>query len=188
MGFTVTRQGGTKDAEFQAYVRLLRQRGINLGKLPRVPEPGTRRRWLYVWSDADEAQRFADDLKERTTDDAWQVVETTAPPSEGPLGPVLIQLARRGDGLLFALHPLSRAMIQSAFPQAMQSATNAFLATQQWSDFRRSHGGLRELVQQIAPSLTGLTLEQLEDVGYAVMDTDTEDTIVFVPPAHVNQG
>lgn len=188
MGFTVTRQGGANGAEFQAYLRLLRQRGINLGRLPRVPEPENRGRWLYVWEDATEAQRFAEDLKERTGDDSWQVVETAAPPSEGPLGPVLIQLARRGDGLLFALHPLSRAMIHSAFPHALPSATNTFLATQQWAEFRRSRGGLPELVQQLVPNLTGLTKEQLQEVGYAVVDTETEDTLLYVPPAQVIQG
>ena len=45
MGFTVNRDDGmTKDAEFEAYARLLRQQGVDLGKLPRVPEPGTGRR------------------------------------------------------------------------------------------------------------------------------------------------
>ena len=38
MAFTVTRSdGATKDAEFEAYARLLRQQGIDLGKLPRAP-------------------------------------------------------------------------------------------------------------------------------------------------------
>ena len=39
MGFTVTRPGGTKNAEFEAYARLLRQQGKELGNLPRVPDP-----------------------------------------------------------------------------------------------------------------------------------------------------
>ena len=36
MAYTVTRDGGTKDAEFEAYARLLRQQGVDLGKVPRV--------------------------------------------------------------------------------------------------------------------------------------------------------
>ena len=36
MGFTVTRPVGTKDAEFEAYVRLLRQQVKDLANLPRV--------------------------------------------------------------------------------------------------------------------------------------------------------
>jgi len=47
MGFTVTRPVGTKDAEFEAYVRLLRQQGKDLANLPRVPDPeNPRRRWV----------------------------------------------------------------------------------------------------------------------------------------------
>src|SRR5258708_325587 len=118
MGFTVTRAGGTKDNEFEAYARLLRQQGVDLGRLPRVPEPGTRRRWLYVWDTKAQAQAFADELKKRTDDPAWKVIPVNVPPSEGPMGPVLIQLARRGDGLIFAVHPLSQAMIRSAYPTA----------------------------------------------------------------------
>jgi hypothetical protein len=188
MGFTVTHEGGTKDAEFQAYVRLLRQSGVDLGKLPRVPEPGTGRRWLYVWKTAEDAGKFAAELRRRTGDDGWEVVPSNTSTSEGPLGPILIQLARRADGLLFALPPLSRAVIHSAFPDAAPAATTAFIDTQQWSDFLRTRGGLPELVQQLAPSLTGLSSDRLEELGYAVVDTTTDETLVSVPPAHVVQG
>ena len=118
MGFTVTKPVGTKDAEFEEYARLLRQRGVDLG-LPRVPDPeNPRRRRVYVWNTAEEAQEFADELQERTGDMDWRVEPNAAPPSNGPFGPVLIQLARRGDGLAFAPHPLSLAMIREAFPEA----------------------------------------------------------------------
>ena len=30
MGFAVTHQGGTKDVEFEAYARLLRQKGVSI--------------------------------------------------------------------------------------------------------------------------------------------------------------
>src|SRR5207249_1063391 len=112
MGFTVYHSGGTRDSEFQAYVRLLRQRGVDIGKLKRVPEPGTGRRWLYVWDTQAQAQAFADQLKKRTGDQGWEVIKVNGPPSEGPLGPIVIQLARQADGLTFEVHPLSRAMIR----------------------------------------------------------------------------
>ena len=188
MGFTVTRPGGTKDAEFQAYARLLRQRGVDLGKLPRVPEPGTNRRWLYVWNAQPEAQAFADDLKERTGDSAWEVVEVNAPATEGPLGPVIVQMVRQADGLTFGLHPLSRAMIRSAFPGAVGAATYTSIDTANWYDFRKTKGDLSELVREIAPGLTGLSPEQLTTLGYAVVDADTNETLVFVPPAMAGQG
>src|SRR5438132_9301961 len=99
MGFTVTRQGGTKDAQLQSYARLLRQQGVDLGKLPRVRDPLTGQRWLYVWNSEDDARAFADELKEQTGDPAWQVVPVGAPASEGPLGPAVIQMVRQADWL-----------------------------------------------------------------------------------------
>jgi hypothetical protein len=189
MGFTVTRPVGTKDAEFEAYVRLLRQQGKDLANLPRVPDPeDPRRRWVYVWNTQEEAQQFADELKEQTGDNGWRVEPTAAPPSNGPFGPVLIQLARRSDGLVFALHPLSRAMIQDSFPGSTPAATNAFINTQTWNDFLKTQGSLSDLVEEIVPTLTGLNIEQLTDLGYAVIDADNDRTWVYVPPAGAAQG
>jgi hypothetical protein len=188
MGFTVTRPDGTTDAAFQAYARLLRQMGKDLGRLPRVPEPGTGRRWLYAWSTKEEAQAFADALRQRTHDPSWEVVRVQAPASEGPLGPAVIQLVRQADGLTFGLHPLSRATIRSAFPQTINPATSVTIDTPTWQDFRRTRGDLAELVREIAPSLTGLSREQLAALGYAVVDADTDKTLVSVPPAVDAQG
>jgi hypothetical protein len=68
MGFTVAHQSGTKDGEFEAFARLLRQKRVDLAKLNRVPEPGTGRRWLYVWNVEADARAFADELRKRTRD------------------------------------------------------------------------------------------------------------------------
>lgn len=93
MAFTVSRSdGGTKDAEFEAYARLLRQRHVDLGKLPRAPEPGTQRRWLYVWDSEEKAQSFADELKRRTGDDAWVVTPVDALHPKGRWAPSLFRL------------------------------------------------------------------------------------------------
>jgi hypothetical protein len=189
MGFTVTRPVGTKDAEFEAYVRLLRQQGKDLANLPRTPDPqDPRRRWVYVWNTREEAQQFADELREQTGDNGWRVESTAAPPSNGPFGPVLIQLARRSDGSVLALHPLSLAMIREAFPDARPAAANAIINTQTWNDFLNTQGSLSDLVEEIVPSLTGLSMEQLTDLGYAVIDADTDRTWLYVPPARVAQS
>lgn len=188
MGFTVTRPVGTKDAEFEAYVRLLRQQKKNLANLPRVPDPqNPQRRWVYVWGTQREAEEFADELREQTGDDAWYVEHTSAPPSEGPFGPVLIQLARRSDGLAFSVHPLSRAMIQKTFPDSAPGASNAFVGMQTWHDFLTTQGQLGDLVKEILPSLTGLGMQQLTDLGYAVIDADDDRSWVYVPPSGVAQ-
>lgn len=189
MGYTVTRPVGTTNAEFESYVRLLRQQGKNLANLPRVPDPeNPRRHWVYVWNTPEEAQQFADELREQTGDSGWFVETTAAPPSNGPFGPVLIQLARRSDGLVFALHPLSRAMIAETFPGSAPGVTNAFIDTHTWNDFAKAQGSLDDLVEEVVPSLTGLSTDQLTDLGYAVIDADNDRTWVYVPPAGVEQG
>jgi hypothetical protein len=131
----------------------------------------------------EEAKEFANELKDRTGDTAWRVEPTTVSPSKGPFGSIFIQLARRSDGMVLALHPLSRAMIQGAFPKAAPGATNTFVNKQTWKDFLKTQRNLNDLVEGISTSLTGLTLDQLTDLGYAVVDADTERTWVYVPPA-----
>ena len=182
MAFTVNRNDGmTKDAEFEVYARLLRQQGVDLGKLPRAPEPGTRRRWLYVWNSQQKAQAFADELRKRTGD-AWSVVEVTAPPSEGPMGPIIIQVGRRSTGLVFGLHPLSRTMIQSAFPTAKGTAITVSINFETLQDFLATHGSIENLAREVVPTLTGLKLQDLEKLGYALIEDDTDRTLVFAPP------
>jgi hypothetical protein len=39
--FTVTKPGGTKDYEYEAYTRLLEEIGVDVANVPRVPEPET---------------------------------------------------------------------------------------------------------------------------------------------------
>ncbi len=189
MAFTVNHKDGmAKDAEFEAYARLLRQQGVDLGKLHRAPDPGTGRRWLYVWQSEKEAHAFADELNKRTRDSAWGVVHVDAPPSEGPMGPLIIQVGRRGSGLVFGLHPLSRAMIQSAFPDAKGSASTISIKFETLDDFNSTHGGIEHLAQEVVPTLTGLKLPELENLGYALIEDDTDRTLVFVQPGDLVQA
>ena len=189
MAFTVSRDdGGAKDAEFEAYSRLLRQQGIDLGKLPRVPEPGTGRRWLYVWDSQEKAEAFAVELRRRTRDKGWLVVEVGAPPSEGPMGPIIIQVGRRATGLVFGLHPLSRAMILSAFTDAKGMATTVSTDFDTYQDFLNTYGSIEDLAREVAPTLTGLKLPELEKLGYALIEDDTGRTLAFVKPGDLVQA
>lgn len=188
MAFTVNRKDNmTNDAEFEAYARLLRQQGVDLGRLPRAPEPETGRRWLYVWDSRQKAEAFADELKKRTRKD-WVVVLVNAPPSEGPMGPIIVQVGRRANGLAFGLHPLSRAMIQSAFPDAKPSATTVSINFETWHDYQTSHGGIEDLAREIVPTLTGLKRQALEKLGYALIEDDTGHTLMFVRPGDLVQA
>ena len=188
MAFTVGRNDGfTKDAEFEAYARLLRQQGVDLGKLPRAPEPGTGRRWLYVWDSREKAQAFADELKKRTRDNAWVVMDVSEPPSEGPLGPIIVQVGRRANGLVFGLHPLSRAMILSAFPNARATASTISVNFDSFQDFLTIHGSIENLASEVVPILTDLQLQGIEKLGYALIEEDTDRTLVFVRPGDLVQ-
>jgi hypothetical protein len=183
MGFTVTHQGGTKDVEFEAYARLLRQKGVDLARLKRVPEPGTNRRWLYVWNAEVDAQAFADELKKRTRDNAWEVVPVDAPPSEGPLGPVEIQVGRQNDGWTFTLHPFSRQMLQEVFPNSRR-APRVFIATDTRGEFQATMGDLADLAEQVAIILTGVRIDQLREKfgGYRVYDPAARKELVPSEP------
>jgi hypothetical protein len=189
VAFTVNRNDGmTKDAEFEAYARLLRQQGVDLGKLPRAPDPGTGRRWLYVWESREKAQAFADELKKRTRDNAWVVVEVAAPPSEGPMGPIIVQVGRRASGLVFGLHPLSQTMIRSAYPHAKGTASTISINFDTFQDFLTTHGSVEDLANEVVPTLTGLKLEELNNLGYALIEDDTDRTLVFVKPGDLIQA
>ena len=182
MGFTVTHQGGTKDVEFEAYARLLRQKGVDLAKLNRVPEPGTSRRWLHAWNIEADAQAFADELKKRTRDNAWEVVPVDSPPSEGPLGPVEIQVGRQSNGWTFALHPFSRQMLQEVFPDSCR-IPSVFIATDARQDFQATLENLTDLADQVAIILTGVSIDQLMDKfgGYRVYEPATKKELVPSP-------
>ena len=179
MGFTVTHRGGTKDVEFEAYARLLRQQGVDLAKLNRVPDPGDSRRWLHAWHEEADAQEFADELKKRTRDNAWGVVQVDVPPSEGPLGPVEIQVGRRSNGWTFVLHPFSRQMLQEVFPDSCR-VPSVFIGTDTGQDFQPPMGDLSDLAEQVATILTGVSIGQVRDKfgGYRVYDAATNKELV----------
>jgi hypothetical protein len=166
-----------------AYARLLRQKGVDLARLNRVPEPGTGRRWLYVWSGEADARAFADELKQRTRDNAWEVVPVDAPASEGPLGPVEIQVGRQSDGWTFTLHPFSRQMLQDISPNARR-VPRVFIATDTQQDFQTTMGTLTDLADQVAIILTGVSIDQLREKfgGYRVYDPAAKKELVPSEP------
>jgi hypothetical protein len=183
MGFTVIWQDGKQDVEFEEYARLLRQKGMDLAKLPRVPEPDTGRRWVPVWNSQTEARAFADELKKRTKNDAWKVVKVTAPTSEGPLGPIEIQVARHSIGWSFALNPLSRLMVQKVFPGSCHRKS-VLIHTETKQDFQSSRSEVADLADPVAVILTGLSIDTMRQTfgGYRIYDPIAKKELVASAP------
>lgn len=168
--FTVThRDAGIKRHEFEAYLRTLEKRGIDWSDTPRVEEPGTPNRWLYVWADREPAEEFCQELQAETRDDQWYVRELAngTQPSQGPLARVVILMRSHSLGADFSLHPHSRILIRRRFPQASPVSSMSI----EWStkdDFEQQHGPIWD---HVAVVLTGLSLDQLQTVdGYQVYD------------------
>jgi hypothetical protein len=82
--YTVKKQGANTDREFQAYIDLLEDIGIDVTNVPRTPEPGTTNRWLYVWTNKLLAERFARELGARLRDPSWLVHEFELPNDHVP--------------------------------------------------------------------------------------------------------
>jgi hypothetical protein len=158
---------------------------VDLAKLNRVPEPGNNRRWLNVWHAKVEAEDFAEELKKRARDDAWEVVPVNAPSSEGPLGPVEIQVGRQNNGWTFALHPFSRQMLQEVSADSCR-VPSVFIANDTRQDFQATVGNIADLAEQVVIILTGVTIDQLTEMfgGYRVYDAVTNKEIVPSPEVH----
>jgi hypothetical protein len=172
MFYTVSREGGMDVHQFDAYVRSMNQWGIDIGHTRRTPEPGTRARWLPVWQDRAEAERFAEELQTRK-DRNWRVYPVDeSEVSEGGLGPVDVAIALGSDGCSYGLDPYSRRLIHKRFPNA-RPLQIVSIRTQMQPDYQTAH---RHLWDQVVRLLTGLTDEQLDELGgYRLYDQDRKE-------------
>ncbi len=170
MPYTVRHLRGFNDRrEFDVYVRLLQQRGIDWSNAPRTPEFGTDKRWLYVWGESSEAEKFCENIKNETRDDDWEVhrLQDAEPPTRGSLVRVEIRMRKQNPTAEFSLHPHSQMLIRRRFPDAKPVSSISV----EWSsrrDFDLEHGSMWD---PIATVLTGLKLEELDLLeGYQIYD------------------
>jgi hypothetical protein len=181
MAFTVTRPGGTKDRDFAAYARLLEKHNIDLTRTPRTPEPGTESRWLYVWDDRAAADAFARELRKATKDKAWLVHAVAEDQvSEGPLGPVEIDVGCQSDGCTYMLHPTSLGLLKKKFPRA-RTVRSVFLGTDTHVAAQEQFGD--DVWDQVAILLTGLSRSQLDELGGYIVYDPTNDRVLRKPTA-----
>ncbi len=168
-GFVVMKPGGTKNHEFEAYKSFLEEIGIDLSNAPRVPEPGTARRWLYVWRDRAAAQASARELGRRTRDSSWTVHECDLPEEEsGPLAPLDVIAEPVAEGTLYRLSTASLERIMKRFPNA-RLVTEVFFSDQSKQEYERDHGPVWD---QVIGLLCGLSVDQVNELGgYRVYET-----------------
>jgi hypothetical protein len=178
MAYTVGLPGGTRDFEFEAYVRLLEKKGVNVANTARAPDPTDKKRWLHAWQKKADAERFAAELRSETENARWQVYELpNGQHTVGPLGPIDIVVNRRSDGLSYGLSPISRKLISKCFPSAT-SAPSIFIAGAGQSDVD-AHAPLWD---HIAVILTGLSETQIKQLGgYRVVDPVAKQVLHEVP-------
>ena len=162
--FTVTKPGGTKTHEFEAYTRLLEEIGIDVANVPRVPEPETHRRWLYTWRLKREAEGFARELMKRTGDGSWRVHEFKVEEEErGPVAPLDIYLLHgvEGPGFLYYLAPASRVRVLRKYPHTKLYPIT--ISENEHEHIKQQHGD--NWWDQVPILLTGLTKDQILALG-----------------------
>ncbi|MBY0522617.1 MAG: hypothetical protein K2R98_04440 [Gemmataceae bacterium] len=150
-------------------------------KTSRTPEPATANRWLYVWAKREDAERFAKELRKRTKVKSWRVDELAEDlVSEGPLGPVDIYINCHRSGCTFGLPPNSRKLIQRKFPDAR--LTPRVSVGHDAADQTEGHMD-GSVWDHVALILTGLTREQLEELGGYRVYEPMRDRVLRKPPS-----
>ncbi len=166
---------GNTDKEFVAYTKLLEEEGIITKGKSRVQDSHGRK-WLHVWDDRREAERFATRLRRVTDNKDWEVYDLSpqAPLAGGAdarPGPIVILVGRQSVGATYSLHPSSLKSIREQFPQ-LHPRPAVFIGSDTKVDIEASAGLTYD---QIAVLLTGLSRKQLDELGgYRVKDPITD--------------
>jgi hypothetical protein len=174
--FTVTMPGGIKDLDYEAYVRLLDQAGIDVTDMPRILERGKPNRWLYAWTERADAERFVKELRKATRNKSWRVHEFHAAHlSRGPLGPGQGQVGCQRSGCTYGLHPHSADLVRKKYPRT-RLVPSVFIGNDREKDFAWEQQ--EPSWDHVAQILTGLSKDELEQLGgYRVYDPVREEVL-----------
>jgi len=161
--YTVLKPLAIREQEYQAYTGLLEGIGIDINDVPRTPEPSTRNRWLYVWSDRNRADRFARELRRQTDDRSWTIHEIDSPVEEhGPLAPLVIMAIESPDGTTFRVVAESQERVMRRFPDA-RPVGEKFFSTETRFGYERQPGLV--FWNQVAFLLLGIPRDLIARVG-----------------------
>lgn len=171
--FAVGLPGGTKDAEFQAYVDLLRAKGIDPQK--RV-EDSYGRKWLHVWDNRKDAESFAARLRKETRNPYWEVYDLS-PPASDRRHTVEILVGRQGDGYTFSLHPASLKLLRQSFPHVTAQPT-VYIGRDSLTAIQQATG--LNAYDQVFTLLAGVSPDKLPVntfAGYRIVDPVSDLTL-----------
>ena len=146
----------------QVAVQLLRE-GVALERVPRVPAGEEQNGWRYAWPSRDDAMSAAEQLQRRTGG-RWEVRETDAEPSIGPLTWIQVDATQESDGWVFALDVVTRTMIERRFPGSCRHR-RVFVAVEAGDDLRADAEHFEALVRRVLYLLTWLSEETLAVFG-----------------------
>lgn len=165
MPYTVVRRSplADEDEETRQVAAHLLKEGVALERVPRVPADGEQNGWRYVWQARDEADHAAEQLQRRTGG-RWEVRETDAEPSIGPLTWLQVDATRESDGWLFALDLVTRIMIERRFAMSSRHR-RAFVSIEREDDLVADSEHFEALVRQVLFLLTWLPEEALAVFG-----------------------
>ncbi len=184
MGYVVVHQGEMSEPGYRDYLRLVGRRllahNIGLDRVPRTAATGRPGCWLYVFDDEAAARELAEELKQFTQDDGWDVRPVEGPVEEGPLLPILLELGVDREGVGFRLNTFTKHALRTRFPGAVPH-NNVWLDTECKQTF--TVNGLRELALELLPVLTGLNPGQLHSFGgFEVINPVTAAVVVPFTP------
>jgi len=159
--------GPNTDKEYQVYVNLLQDIGIDIADARRTPEPGTDNRWLHVWESKSLAERFARELRTRLRDESWEVHgfevadDQSSADSRGPLAPLTVVSIATSEGTDFELEPASQERILAHFPNARLVGTLSY-SDEVRQDYETIHGPIWD---QVIIGLTGISEAAIASLG-----------------------
>jgi hypothetical protein len=162
-------EGFNTDREFQAYVDLLEEIGIDISSVPRTHEKGTNNYWLYVWRSRTQAERFARELGDRLHDPSFVVHGPFEIPNEdrGPLAPLTIRAIPTRHGTIFRLEARSLGRVMLHFPNATLKG-EVTLPREVHRPTRVDEGDQRTQApawDEIIATLTGLPEDAIAELG-----------------------
>ncbi len=160
--YTVRKVPFNTDSEYQVYLDLLEEIGVDLSSAPRIHEPGTSNHWLYVWRRKEEAERFARILGDRLRDPTFTVHRFEIEDEErGPIAPLIIRALPTPQGVIFRMDEWSQRRVMRHFPNALLRGEVPLPGPV--GTGRRVRKG--SVLDQVARSLTGLDDPELAGLG-----------------------